>query len=538
MAPLVSSFPVGLFPSGDNRALFVPFDNDKWIRYNAIPSGGKVTSHEVSAFYNNASRQGLVVGSIDHDTWKTGVQSTTAGGDLKELEVFGGITSASTRDVLPHGKVAGRTIQSPRIFVGFFSDWRTGLETFATVNARVAPPRPWKGGVPFGWNSWGKLQFNISYRKAIEASDFFASELQPHHFENNSTVYIGLDAGWSKFTDDELKQFVAHCKGNHQKAGIYFTPFTDFQRQEDATVEGSHYRYRDIYLYANGEKQRIAGGVALDPTHPGTQARIKYTIKRFKKFGFKYVKADFMVQGALEGDHFHDPRVTTGLQAYNEGMNFLEQTMGRNMYLNLAISPLFPSQYADSRRIACDAWGDIGKVEYTLNALTYGWWLGSLYDYNDPDHVVLGGYGDGENRARVTSAVITGLFTSGDDFSRAGDPVGKAKARQFLTNADINALGRIRKSFRPVEGNTANRAANMFVYEDRKCFYLALLNYSQIETNVTVSFDRIGLKAGSFLYAKELWSGRTTRFSSPMMLRLPPADALVYQFYKNGQEPK
>jgi len=149
MAPLVSRTPASLFPPGDNRALFVPFDNDKWIRYDAFPFGGKVTSYEVSAFYNNASRQGLVVGSIDHDTWKTGVKSTTTGGEISDLEVFGGITSASTRDTLHHGKLAGKTIQSPRIFVGCFSDWRTGLEAFARVNATVAPPRPWKGGVPF-----------------------------------------------------------------------------------------------------------------------------------------------------------------------------------------------------------------------------------------------------------------------------------------------------------------------------------------------------------------------------------------------------
>jgi len=537
ITPLVSREPVRLFPPGDNRALFVPFDNDKWIRYNAVPFGGELTSYEVSAFYNNASRQGLVVGSIDHDTWKTGVRSTTTGGDLNDLEVFGGIASATTRDTLPHGKVTGATIQSPRVFVGFFSDWRAGLEAFAKANATIAPLRPWKGGVPFGWNSWGKLQFNISFAKAIEVSDFFANELQPHHFEDNRLVYIGLDSGWNKFTDDELKRFVDNCKRNHQEAGIYFAPFTDFQRRDYAMVEGSHYRYKDIYLYAHGQKQRIDGGVALDPTHPGTRARIEHTIKRFKKLGFKYLKADFMVHGSLEGDHFHDPQVTTGLQAYNAGMKFLEQTMGRNMYLNIAISPLFPSQYADSRRIACDAWGDIDKTEYTLNALTYGWWLGSVYDYNDPDHVVLGGFGDGENRARVTSAILTGLFVSGDDFSKAGDPAGKEKARKFLTNADIDALGRIRKSFRPVEGNTANHAANMFVYEDRKCFYLAAFNYSQTETNMEVSFERIGLKTSRTIYAKELWSGQIGRASSPMTFRVSPADAVVYQFYKGGQRP-
>src|SRR5665213_1262963 len=194
MAPLVSHTPVKLFTEGAGRALFVPFDNDKWIRYSAVPFGTNLTSCEVSAVYNNDSREGMALGSIDHDIWKTGVQSTTLGAELDDIEVFGGFTGELTRDTLPHGAVSGETIASPRIFAGLFSDWRHGLETYAKVNALVAPPRPWTGGVPFGWNSWGKLQFNISFEKAVEVSDFFARELQPHNFENRNTVYIGLDS--------------------------------------------------------------------------------------------------------------------------------------------------------------------------------------------------------------------------------------------------------------------------------------------------------------------------------------------------------
>jgi alpha-galactosidase len=539
MAPFVLDVPANILPAGDNRALFVPFDNDKWIRYDARPFGGTFTSYEASAFFNATTRRGLVVGSIDHDTWKTGIESVTAGNQIDQLKVFGGVTSVATRDVLPHGEVRGELVQSPRIFVGLFDDWRTGLQTFARANTSVARPRPWSGGVPFGWNSWGKLQTNVSYAKAIEVSDFFARELQPHHFENRGIVYIGLDAGWGRFSDEELTKFVQHCKANHQEAGIYFTPFADFGRKPYAKVEGADCQYEDIYLYAKGDRQRIAGGVALDPTHPGTRARMRYEIERFKRFGFKYIKADFLVHGALEGSHFYDPHVTTGLQAYNSGMKYLNELMGPKMYLNLAISPVCPAQYADSRRIACDSWGDIGKVEYTLNALTYGWWLGSVYDFNDPDHVVLGGYSDGENRARVTSAILTGLCISGDDFSKDGDPKGKDKARRFLTNADIDALGRSRKPFRPVEGNTGNHASPLFVCEDRKCFYLAALNYSATAaTNMVVDFARIGLKTEGPMYAKELWSGRVATESSPMTIHIRPADAVVYRFYKDGQRPK
>ena len=370
-----------------------------------------------------ASRKGLIVGSIEHDIWKTGVRTTTASNAITSLEIFGGYTSSKTRDVLPHGKISGTTIKSPKIFAGIFSDWRDGLESYAKANAIVAPPRVWKGGVPFGWNSWGKLQGKISFAKAVQVSDFFANNLP--QFKNDGVVYIGLDSGWNKFSDAELKQFVDHCHANHQEAGIYFTPFSLWHGSDESNIAGTNYKFKNDFLYANGQKQILDGGFALDPTHPGTKKLIASTIARFKKAGFKYVKADFLTHGALEADYFYDPKVTTGIQAYNVGMKFVADTLGKDMYLNESISPLFPAQYANSRRIACDTFGDISKIEYTLNSLTYGWWLSGVYDFNDADHIVLDGYSEGENRARVTSSAITGIFISGDDFSGGGSETGK-----------------------------------------------------------------------------------------------------------------
>jgi alpha-galactosidase len=530
IAPLVARSQAGVLPVGDLRALFVPFDNDKWIRYDAVPFGGDLTSYEVSAFYDDQSRQGLVVGSLEHDCWKTGVRSSTSADAITSLEVFGGVTSAKTRDVLPHGEIAGETIRGPKIFVGFFSDWRDGLEAYAEANASLAPRRPWPGGAPFGWNSWGKLQFKLNYQKAIEVSDFFTRELQPRQFEDDGVVYIGLDSGWNKMTDEQLTQFVAHCQSNHQEAGIYFTPFASWGGNEDARIEGTEYRHKDIYLYARGQKQRIASGLALDPTHPGTRKLIEMNAQRFRKAGFKYVKADFLSHGALEADRHYDPRVTTGLQAYNEGMRFVSDALGPDIFLNLSIAPLFPGQYANSRRIACDAFGDIGQTEYTLNSLTYGWWLSKVYQFNDPDEMVFDGYSESENRARVTSAVVTGLMLAGDDFSAGGGETGKERARRFLTNGDINALARARKSFRPVEGGTGRTAANLFVWQDARFFYLAAFNYSRANEDFPVDFNRIGLKASGPVEVKELWSGATSRVTNPMRVTLNPADAAIYQF--------
>ena len=531
MSPLTSETPSCFLPAGDDRALFVPFDNDMWVRYDAVPFGRSVTSYEVSAFYDNASRQALVAGSIEHDTWKTGITSTTASNAITSLQIFGGITSTNiTHDVLPHGKTSGEKIKSPKIFIGCFADWHHGLETYAAANAIVTPPRAWKSGVPFGWNSWGKLQFSLTYEKAVQVSDFFAKELPT--YQNDGVTYIGLDAGWNVFSDDQLKEFVDHCHANHQEAGIYFTPFTAWTHDGNKNVEGTSYQYKDIFLYAAGKIQTVDGGIALDPTHPGTQAMIQSTIRRFQQAGFKYVKADFMTHGALEADHYYDPKVTTGIQAYNEGMKFVDQVAGKDMYLNLSISPLFPAQYANSRRIACDTFGRIDEAEYMLNALTYGWWLGKVYDFNDADHIVLDGHGEGENRARATSSAITGIFISGDDFSAAGSALGKQRAKQFLTNAAVDDVARIRKkSFEPVEGNTGDHAASLFFYQDTHCLYLAVFNFSDTNKDFTIDPERAGLKAGGFSHSQELWSGSNQEMSNPLLIHLPPKDAALYKFY-------
>lgn len=95
-----------------------------------------------------------------------------------------------------------------------------------------------------------------------------------------------------------------------------------------------------------------------------------------------------------------------------------EECRKRGIFLALSISPLFPSQYGNSRRIACDTWGTIGQTEYAMNAISGGWWTDRLYQYNDPDHLVMVEAGDqaytteGENRARISSGAVTGMMTA------------------------------------------------------------------------------------------------------------------------------
>lgn len=42
-----------------------------------------------------------------------------------------------------HGALKGTKIKSPKILVGFFEDWRGGMEEYAQANAVIAPPKAW-----------------------------------------------------------------------------------------------------------------------------------------------------------------------------------------------------------------------------------------------------------------------------------------------------------------------------------------------------------------------------------------------------------
>ena len=60
-----------------------------------------------------------------------------------------------------------------------------------------------------------------------------------------------------------------------------------------------------------------------------------------------------------------------------------------------------------------------------MNAISYGWWTNALYQFNDPDHLVLVGKEAaqgkveslGENRARYTTGVVSGMLLIPDVWS-------------------------------------------------------------------------------------------------------------------------
>lgn len=543
------------------RVLHVPFDNDMWFRYKSTPvdeikTNETFSSNEMTAIYDNQSRRAIVLGSITHDIWKTAIDARANAGSLSDLDVYGGISSPNgirtdTHDTVPHGIVRGAHVMSPRIFIGAFSDWRDGLEKYGEANAAVQPPLHWKDGAPMGWNSWAAYGEKIDYDRYLGAAAFLRDKLVPQGFGRNRVVYINLDAFWSRLDAVQLADAVATIKamrgpdGTRFEPGIYWTPFAYWSDNLDAWVEGTgmKYRYRDILLKAPDGSllPKVDGGRPIDPSHPGEKARISYFLKQFQQMGFTYLKLDFLSHGALEGNHF-DPAVQTGIEAYNEGMKQIVDDTGNRMFLSLSIAPLFPSGYGHARRLSCDTKGHIGggdqSTEYMLNSLTYGWWTNRNLYIADPDHVVLGEKADlgarsvEEGKSRLLSAILSGGMIL-DSSDLADDEQSRRLAEEVYDNRRLFAVANQGEAFRPIEGDTGDRAAPAFVRRADHGFYLAVFNYDdKLPQTITVPLERIdsSLAGSSSVAVTDVATGQPDgRVGGAIKIQLQPAEGKLLE---------
>ena len=491
--------------SGNWRTLFVPFDNDTFIRYDAplLSVVKQQVSAEVGSLYDDASRKGLVVGSVTHEIWKTGIKTNYDAVKGLRLEVLGGYTEPSlTRDTLPHGLLSGKVIHSPKVFFGMFSDWRKGMEVYAAASRKEEPPiiSPWKGGTPVGWNSWGAMQDKISFEKVTAVADFFADSLKG--FRSGGTAYIDLDSYWDKMLAGGLagdysllKRFAEETKRKGLKPGVYWAPFTDwgFKSGPARKAEGSNYTFGELWTKTGLGYHDIDGARALDPTHPGTRQRMALVIGKLKDAGFELIKIDFLGHAAIESTHFYDPKITTGMQAYRSGMEYLIRQLDGKMLIYAAISPTMASgRYVQVRRIACDAFKSIKDSEYTLNSVTNGWWQSYLYDYIDADHVVLGTEPEGTNAIRILSALVTGSWITGDDFSVDGP--WKERAKRWYQDPMLLEVIRDGNAFRPVSGNSEKKASPVYIKTSGKTSWLVLINVTSMTKEFRMDLARLGLK--------------------------------------------
>src|ERR1700744_5775392 len=325
-----------LQPGAEPRFLDVPFDNDDWShvlerRWDSSKPVFNGISYEFASTYNNDDFSGLVMGSISHDFWKTGIvyRASSQTGVLDSLKIYDGAATEDnsglrpdyggndgTHDHTPHGTMKGKSVNSSIIFL-YAGDTRKGFVEYGNVNAVFNGRLNWQGNAPVYWNSFG-VEGVLGYEGKMLPKDLvripdFIQTLT--NFNKYSKPVISIDSyDQSIYTTSLLTSFGRYIEKKNQQLGFYFIPFAKWTWKngtENTKLEGTDYNLSDVVLRDSNNqpiwfKNGDWGCLALDPTHPAVRQFVIYNLKQAKAIGAKFIKIDFLTAGALEATRRYD----------------------------------------------------------------------------------------------------------------------------------------------------------------------------------------------------------------------------------------
>ncbi|WP_018626844.1 hypothetical protein [Niabella aurantiaca] len=546
-------------PGNMPRVLDVPFDNDNWVKILAAgwepshpPSG---TSYEFISLYDQEQLSGFVMGAVDHDFWKTGIRygASVSKGWLDSLVIFGGASTPDnstlpaeyggydgTHDVVAHGAMKGMHIVAPLVFMDASLSRTMAFEHYAHANVQLNGALQWKHPAPFYWNSFG-VEGVLGYEKRMMPADVpkivdYLAAL-PNFSRQRSTV-LSIDSyDQGIYTKDVLHSIGSYAAQHRQRLGFYFIPFAVWTWK--SSVETGKLQYtetpiREVTLKDNSGRTIVYkngdfGAFPLDPTHPATRLRIIGELQKAKAINAKFLKIDFLSAGALESTTRFDPKVHTGMQAYNRGMKMLksliDSILGPDIFITQAISPLFPYQYAHTRFLSTDIYSHFrddlpGFPHYgstassMISASHLGWAQGVFWPYTNMDVVVMKNFQKNADipeqdvRTRLISMITMGsILGDGTDFR---DSIAAARGRTYLNNASLCRFFSHPRAFHPLklpDGLSQDQQLSFYLPGDT--LLLSTLNFSLSQDFNTV-FSRKQMRLQNRNYnVTDFFTGRT-----------------------------
>jgi len=529
-----------LFVSLEQKMLLVPYDNDMWVSYEVTPLRPGRTSYDVTAIFDDITNNGLVIGALDFDTWKNAIRCSDH--DARVYYAFSGVADACTHDIKPHGYVSNKSVKSSRFLVGWFDNVMDGLEIYGKKVAEDKYHLPWNKANPFGWNSYSAGCMSLEQWQ--EAGKFIKNEI-PNFKNSDGQTYINLDANFM-LNKKQMKKIVDELHANNQMAGNYLSPLLGLEGMDLLMpIKGSFGKtFKDIIMKDENGKlyPKIDSGRPVDITNPIAEKNLRILLQDMVEMGFDYIKIDFVSHGGVEGTRYNKD-ITTGRQALHYFYNILKEELdpakiGREIFVDFSISPLFPGGFAQARRSCCDAFGKHEDVKYVLNSLNYAWWTnGTIYKYNDPDHTTLScsmvdGRGfteDLEAKSRYNASVISGtVLLLSDNFGPGeNELIEKARARaiKFANNEKLNEVARIGKAFRPIY--LKQTTCNIYYLNHNDKNYVAMFNFDKDKQIISCKTNQVGIKDNGKAYS--LNDEKVYDYTNKLEIELEGFDSVILE---------
>jgi len=520
------------------RILNMPQDNDLQSQFESVRAGlfTHGTSSYVTAMYDETLQHGLVAGFLEHDMWKSGIEYR--GHKFSAVAGINGLLL--TRDSEPHGMVT--TVSTPLLSIGFYPDWRDGMEEFARMqkgagNGKPVPlPAGWDAQPLAGWNSWAMAvsawgQPNMSNLASVSnvLKGLRSSGFGPTQVIDRDAIY-GL-------SDTQTHQWIENVTSAGQRAGSYDSHFAWYgNKQINIDCDGNEcndtsaagcWTVHDILLkdfkgnpiLDMGSKLEKGNRYIRDPTHPNTECVLRRRIEAMVALGYTLIKEDFMNLAAYEGVRHNMSLAPTGMAAYKYALDLVADAAAGRLVVNYGISlplPVGPAGHA--RYHACEQM--YGGVEYMMNNFAGSWWLNQLYTWLNPDSVTLredywfrpylkplSKWLSMDAKSRVAKAVVFGgIFWNSDDLFNSTTA---SFVQKLFGNPRVNAMwntaraGRMGSTFRPVSwGRGWIVAPSVFARTNGD---VAIFNYRPLGKVFSVNLKEAGMPTNTTIKCDDVW---------------------------------
>ncbi|MCU7695006.1 hypothetical protein ACFSPU_13400 [Haoranjiania flava] len=566
------------------RLLDAAYDNDNWVKYLTVDWNDKHVQgegYEFTSLYDYEKMNGIVLGNLSHNFWKTGIKYKTSKdtGNIDDLIVYGGASTEDnptlpkefggydgTHDVVPHGTMKGEQISSPLVFICYDAYIHNAYHLYGQLNAKISGSLSWNGYAPFYWNSFGIE--NVLGHKGImmpggisEVSDFISSM---NNFNRYAKPVISIDSyDQSIYTTEVLASIGKYGEKRNQEMGFYFIPFAVWTWKnsiDTAKLQHTNEYIRNVTLKDNSGKTIIYkdgdfGAFPLDPTHPATRERIIAELQNAKAINAKFLKIDFLSAGAMESTVRYKKNIRSGLEGYNYGMKMLKQlidsVLGKDIFITQAISPMFPHQYAHARFLSTDIYSHLrddkkkfpnygSTASSMITSSHLGWVHGTLLPFTNMDVIVMKNFqrnadiSEKDIKIRLYSMITLGsIFGDGTDFRNSE---ARRRAKKYLDNESICRFFSTPKAFLPLKtADGLDEDQQLSFYLPQDTLLISAFNFS-VKNTYKSSFNRnrIGLKHNNYIIKDfitnntiAVWDKDDTTFS----FKINAEDAILFKLY-------
>jgi len=472
---------------------------------------GALTSERfLTIFHLQASGSGAAANVASYDAESTGTTEILKGESLKD-------SPAAEQVALNLQVKAGENLASERMMFAVGGDYHAQLEQYGKTVGVLHKARV-DAATPIGWWSWTAYYFGVSQQTMATNADWLAQNLKALGY-----TYFQIDEGYQyargEYTNADAARFplgLAHIADYTRHDGLTFGLWTaPFEVSERAWV----YEHHKDWLVHNAAGQLIHIGYVvnkkdalyvLDTTNPGAQEYLKQTYTKFRDWGVRFIKMDFMDDSAIEGAYFQPN--TTAMQAQRIGLQIIRDAVGNDVVLDKDGSVMLnPVGLVDAGRISQDTGHSFGATRDAASGIAARYYMNRTFYISDPDAFTVskqrvsdqawhGGQApltlDEAKMSIALSAVSGGMFEIGDDLPTLG---ASAERMALVKNRDLIDMAQFGHASIPVDllsYASADQQPSVFILkESPQQSILTVFNWTEVSRPHAINLAQLGLKA-------------------------------------------